>query len=505
VKNSTFVLFMLPVALSHGTYLPTVSSVFEGVEPYPAEAPTLPQPSIASPFGDVGGEQSFNPALLFGPADAAYARPFPPPDEFSATFQAKTPAASLDAHSSSAAPLESKGALQGFWEASIPSGGVPGGGGSPFSGEGTHREYADVAKESQLRRKGPVYYSLKINAGTVYDDNITLGGPGKRKDLQTIIGPAARIQLGSDESTLRLGASYAGAASWFSKSPAQRTYEQVGGLDGGWSGSRLKTGFRLGIQSVENGSPDVGERATLRSQYGGLTLTYPLTGKIGTEVSGDMSRAKSDGLLGSRENRVQEFLTYDFSPKLQIGIGSTQGVLQADAAVRQTYDQALFRVIAHPTGKLGCSASLGNEWRHFGAGEPSSEAPVFAAAATWQVSGQSLLSLEARRRTFASASVVGQNYEATDVSVSARQALSESLDGVITFGYERADYHAATAGVQANRLDNYYFSRLGLNWVINGKISLGGFYEISKNESSGTNPGLSYQRNRIGMALSFNF
>ncbi|MEI6873105.1 MAG: hypothetical protein WCL08_12555, partial [Verrucomicrobiota bacterium] len=86
-------------------------------------------------------------------------------------------------------------------------------------------------------------------------------------------------------------------------------------------------------------------------------------------------------------------------------------VLQAEGGGRQTYEQALLRVIAQPYEKLGWSAAFGNEWRYYEGGEPGTQAPVFSAGLNWKATGHTSLSLDAMRRTFSSASLTGQNYD----------------------------------------------------------------------------------------------
>ncbi len=508
MKNPRVTLLFLSIVLNQlqtvRTLAAAIAPINSGLENIAPEVSDPPPSSLGLPSTDARDGLFFKPIQPFDPLDAAYVRPIPPSEDFTVTFKVKPVLEPLESAEPVAAPLESKEASQRFWEAAIPPSGSPGSGGGPFSGKGGLSEYAELARHAQMQHRGPLYYALKLSAGTVYDDNISIGSSGRRKDFQSSIGPAARVQLGSDESALRLGASYAGAVSWFARYPSQRTIEQSCGLDGGWSGSRLKTGFRFGTQSTQSGTPDAGERVGHRANYGGVTFSYPFTGKLSGELSGDTTRSMFDGLVGSHENRAQEFLNYEWSPKLQLGLGSTQGIMQADGGNRQTYNQALVRVIAQPSAKLGWSASFGNEWRHFDGGEPTTQTPVFTAGANWQVTGQTSLSLDGSRRTFASASLKGQNYEATTVALSARKMLTSTVDGSVSLGYGQANYHAAATGVQASREDEYYYGRMSLNWLINRTCSLGWFYEYSKNVSSG-DQGHPFQRNRIGMALNVSF
>ena len=390
---------------------------------------------------------------------------------------------------------ERKGSELLFWQAAVPS---STGASSPFE------NYAEMARYSQMRRKGPVSYSLRLSSAAIYDDNILLAKTDKRSDMHLSMGPALRMLVGEDESTLRLGANYNGTASWFMRTPNQRAYEQNAGIDGGWSGSRLKLGFRLGLQRTRSGSIDAGDRVGRQVYYAGLTSSYPFTAKLSGELSADVTRASFDALLGSREYRAQQYLNYQCTPKLQLGLGATEGLLRPDAGLGQHYEQALFRAVAQPTAKLGVNASAGVEHRHFESGLASTFTPVYNAAVSWQATGQTSFSLEGRRRVFSSASLGSQNYESTNVTLSAKEMLAATVDATLSIGAERAVYKAVTSAVEASRRDDFVFTRASLDWAIYRNCSLGVFYEFSKNASKGPE-GHPFLRNRTGVSVSVSF
>ena len=390
---------------------------------------------------------------------------------------------------------EREGSSLLFWQAAVP----------PSTGESSPFEnYAEMARYSQMHRKGPLSYSLRLNTTSIYDDNITLATKDRRGDLHLAVGPAVRVLFGSDESTLRLGANYNGTGSWFVRTPTQRAYEQILGIDGGWSGSLLKLGFRLGVQSTRSGSRDAGERVGRQVFYWGLTASYPFTAKLSGELSADITRAKFDSLLGSREYRAQQYLSYQITPKTQLALGATEGLLRPDGGLQQNYEQALLRVVAQPTAKLGLNASAGMEHRHFESGLESTFTPVYNAAVSWQATGQTSFSLEGRRRVFSSASLGSQNYESTNLTLSAREMLAATVDATVAIGAERADYKATTTTVDSTRRDDFVFTRASVDWALLKNCSLGIFYEFSKNLSKGTE-GHPFQRNRVGLSVSLSF
>ncbi len=390
---------------------------------------------------------------------------------------------------------EKRGSELLFWQAPVPP---STGTSSPFE------HYAEMARYSQMHRKGPFSYSLRLSSSAIYDDNILLASSAKRGDMHLAVGPALRVLMGGDDSRLRLGANYTGTASWFMRTPAQRAYEQNTGVDGGWSGSRLKLGIRLGLQRTRSGSIDAGDRVGRQVYYGGLTSSYLFTGKLSGELSVDVTQATFDALLGSREYRAQQYLNYELTPKLQLGLGATEGLLRPDGAPEQNYEQALLRVVSQPTAKLGLNASAGVEQRHFESGLASTFTPVYTALVSWQATGQTSFSLEGRRRVFSSASLGSQNYESTNLTLSAKEMVSATVDATLSIGAERADYKATTNAVTATRRDDFVFTRASMDWAVSKNCSLGIFYEFSKNDSKGPQ-GHPFQRNRTGVSVSLSF
>ena len=362
----------------------------------------------------------------------------------------------------------------------------------------------DAATIEQLRSKGPFMGSLRINTAAVYDDSLSSKPNGKKGDIQIGIGPSARLQLGSAESDLLLGATYSGSASWLMSSPKQRAYEQNIGGGGEWTTGRLKTALRLGFQSNRNGSLDAGARVGSRVSYAGGTVSYQISAKTNAELGADVTKANFNGLLESREYRTEQYLNYQYSPKLQIGLGSTQGLAEAGSSRPQTYVQGGLRAVAQPTAKLGFMVSVGNEWRHFDSGQPGTTAPVFSTGVGWQATGKTSFSIEARRRTFASVALASQNYQSTNVALAVHETLTATLNASLSLGLEDAKYSASSPGVQSNRSDQYVFSHLGLNWLIRRNCSLGTFYEWSQNDSKG-DQSQPFHRNRIGVSLSVSF
>jgi Putative beta-barrel porin 2 len=362
----------------------------------------------------------------------------------------------------------------------------------------------DISDYTNVHRKGALTYALRLYTSAIYDDNISLRKAQKQKDLQLAIGPAAQIQIGDADSLLRLAGTYAGATSWFTKNPQERSLDQTIGLGAGMGRGRLQFALRSGFQTTHQSSRDAGNRVGRRVAYVGSTASWQMSGKTSADISADYTKSDYNTLLNSRELRFQEYLNYQYSPKLQFGIGGAQGVLDATGSRKQNYFQGLARIIAAPTSKIAFNVSAGNEWRHFESKQPSTTAPVFGLGAGWQATAKTGFSLDLRRHTFASAALAAENYESTTVSMTAHELLTQNLNAAVTVGLERAKYSASSPGTLADRNDNFSFTRAGLNWAVRKSCSLETFYEFSQNQSAGSQA-QSFSRNRIGISININF
>jgi hypothetical protein len=500
LKTTAFTWLAVPLAFAHATEAPYAAAPTHLAKEAPYIDPTLPawgrldQIHLEiTPNIDTELFRADDPTLL--------GIDLPPPafdqGEFNLsleTFQKNQDEDSSLLNSRLLREQTSNSTLQ-FWQAPVPP---------ATSGALSDSNLAELTRHTQLKRKGPLSYGFKLGLSSIYDDNITLSSEHRRGDMQFSLTPSGRVLLGSDDSLLRLALNYNGAASWFARTPAQRTYEQNTALEGGWSGSRLKTSFRLGYQDTHNGSADAGERVGRRISYAGVTATYTFSEKTSGELGADVTRARFNDLLGSNEYRAQQFLNYQFTPKTQFGIGASEGILQPDAGRRQTYEQGLLRIVTQPTAKLGFNLSTGAEMRQFDSGKDPTVTPVYTANASWQATAQTTLSLEGRRRTFSSAALQHQNYEATNVALTAREMLSTTMDASVSVGAERADYKSADLDVAASRKDTFLFNRYGFSWAIRRNCSFETFYEYSRNISKGAESH-SFRRNRIGVSLNFSF
>ena len=343
-----------------------------------------------------------------------------------------------------------------------------------------------------------------IGFGLVYDDNYTVSNGVRKSDTLLTISSGLTLTLGNPESKLMLRANYNASGVFFLNHSSQNAFDQSLSFDMYYRMQRLTLGLHIRPSLISGSSVDAGDRIGRKIFYSGLTANYALSEKTSISLNADYTYAGYNGLLSSRETRVQAFVNHQVTPKITIGLGGGYGALDVDGGQTQTSEQALMQISYTPTAKLAFNASAGWEFRNGGNGVPTSTTPVFSVGAAWTPREKTTISVDARRRTYGSAALVGQNYEATGISATITQQLRPLVSANLTVGYEFAEYQQALVGVDASRKDKYFYARAGMGFPIGHRCTANVFYEFSNNTSTG-NGARAFDRNRVGMFLGFKF
>ena len=343
-----------------------------------------------------------------------------------------------------------------------------------------------------------------IGFGLIFDDNFTVSNGNPKADTLLTISSGLTLTLGSTESRLMMRANYSASGVFFLNHSSENAFDQSLSFDVAYRMQRLTLGLHIRPSLISGSSVDAGDRVGRKIFYAGLTANYNVSDKTSINVNTDFTYAGYNGLLSSRETRVQAFVNYLVTPKVTLGLGGGYGVIDVDGGQTQTSEQALVQMSYAATAKLSLSATAGWEFRNGGDGVPTSNTPVFSVGAAWTPREKTTISVDARRRTYGSSALVGQNYEATGFSATISQQLRPRISANLTVGYEFTEYQQALFGVDASRKDNYFYTRVGLGFPVNRWCSGNVFYEFSNNSSTG-NGARGFDRNRVGMFVSCKF
>ena len=340
-----------------------------------------------------------------------------------------------------------------------------------------------------------------VGVSAIFDDNIYLDSSNKVSDVYFAISPGIGASYGADESPLKIRADYTASFLAFVDHSSQDTVDQDAALRVSYEMSKLTLGLTLGFQSLSGADIDVGDRVRRQIYYAGLTANYVLDEKFSVDVNADETVADYKDLNDSNESRLQAWLNYQATGKLKLGVGLLGGYLGVQESPTQTYEQFLLRAHYDATGKLVLYASGGVEVQQ---SDTTTVSPVFSIGGAYSPFARTTITLEIHERVYGSAALDGQDYRATGIMVGVNQELRENLSVFLNVGFENASYYAVASGVNASRVDNYTYARIGPSWQVRQWCQVSSFYEFSNNASSGDGS-RPFTRDRVGIQANFAF
>jgi hypothetical protein len=293
--------------------------------------------------------------------------------------------------------------------------------------------------------------------------------------------PGLRIE---EERASYFFASYAPRQTWYLDHPDENSLEHDAALVGVlWKG-KLKLGIETRFQTLSGPDIDVGSRTDRSLFTGEVVAAYELTGKIGIEAGFRSEIVEyQDAFSSSRNWTNQDYLTYQISPKVRVGLGVGLGYLESENGAAQVYEQALTRVQFQASEKLSFTGVLGAEARQISGGDETVE-PIFTLGVIYRPRERTSLILEARRQTYSSGSRANENNTVTAVSTEVRQQVFQRIDLALAAGVSTSDYQAYSGENDVEREDTLVYVRpsLGLSVTRFSRCELS--YEFRDNDSS---------------------
>ena len=359
-------------------------------------------------------------------------------------------------------------------------------------------------------------YNVGVTVREVYDDNINISSFQRISDTYTVIEPGIHLGFGDSAGGFNyLTFDYIASVYFFAEQTERDTVEHLihlaaqhdfGHLVLGISQDvRILDGTNLNNLSNTTGvqaNTDVGGPSRENTYTTTVNATYDLTGKL--FLSGQISYAMYDyeTLISSRQASANLFINYVYSPKLVIGLGATGGVNSSDGpASDETFEQMNVRANYIVSGKISLSLSAGLEFRQFGDGD--SVSPVYEIAGTYRPFENTIITIAGSRRTVSSASLAGQDYTDTNISLTFSQRLFSRVNVSLGVGYTNSDYLSATNGASTARSDDYFYVEPSIDVDITRYWSIGCYY-LYRQDSS-TLALFSFYDNQFGIRSSLTF
>jgi hypothetical protein len=360
-------------------------------------------------------------------------------------------------------------------------------------------------------------YNVDVTVREVYDDNINISSFQRISDTYTVIEPGIHLGFGDSAGGFNyLTFDYIASVYFFAEHSERNTVEHLihlaaqhdfGHLVLGISQDvRILDGTNLNTLSNTTGvqaNTDVGGPSRENTYTTTVNATYDLTGKL--FLSGQAGFAISDyaTLISSQVTSGNIYINYVYNPKLVIGLGATGGVNSSDGQTSdETFEQMNARANYIVSGKISLSLSGGLEFRQFGGGGDS-VSPVYEISGTYRPFENTVITIAGSRRTVSSASLAGQDYTDTNISLTFSQRLFSRVSFSLGVGYQNLDYLSATNGASTTRSDDYFYIEPSIDVDITRYWSIG-FYYLYRQDSS-TLALFSFYDNQFGVRSSLTF
>src|SRR4029077_20376651 len=203
---------------------------------------------------------------------------------------------------------------------------------------------------------------------------------------------------------------------------------------------------------------------------------------LGGQASYEISDYES--LISSRVASGNNYINYVYSPKLVIGLGATGGLNSTDGPTAdETFEQINVRANYIVSGKISLTISGGLEFRQFGGGGDS-VSPVFEIAGSYRPFENMAITVAGSRRTLSSASLAGQDYSETTISLTFSQRLFSRINVGLGIGYTNSEYLSATTGASTARSDDYFYIEPSIDVDITRYWSVGVYYLYRQDSST---------------------
>jgi hypothetical protein len=358
-----------------------------------------------------------------------------------------------------------------------------------------------------LVKLGPFDITPRVSSTLYYDDNIETDETDEIEDMvftlaPTITGVARDIADGVGK---QMSLSYTPFFYvYFDENDLNRV-DHFASVAGSVSGVKLTLGFEQYYRRTTDPVIDIGTRADRSAYDTVLSSQYLVTEKTSIEINGSLNVVDYDDEIynGSWSVANDDWVNYQYSPKLGLGLGVVIGYQSIDNSPDQTYQQGLARVTYAIAEKVNLSARLGGEWRQFKGGADDSLTPVWSVGAAYRPRDSTTLSLRLFQEYRSSARDGGSSYVYTGASLRIRQMLMQRLALNLAGTYSNLDYESTVSGGQTDRNDDLFLFRASLDVYIRPRWTVGVFYDFQTRDS--TNPQLEFDRNRVGLQTAWSY
>ncbi|MGA1540052.1 MAG: hypothetical protein ACO39C_06495 [Chthoniobacterales bacterium] len=346
-----------------------------------------------------------------------------------------------------------------------------------------------------------------FSAGVVYDDNIFISNTDRKGDAIFNISGGFALEIGDyrtlEENYLLL--EYLASGYFFSKYTSQNSFGQNASLLAQYRFNQLAVQLESQYQYINGAQRQVGGFTTRNLVYNDLRFIYDVSEK----TSFDLELSQDSNIYNSPYNSSYYFqatagMDYLILPKVRIGLEGTAGYTTAENNPDQTYQIINARAKYDLTGKVAIKATGGVQFNQYvTGGEAMRVSPVFSLGAEYLPFPNTTISLLGYRNLFVSPSLDNQDYWATGVELGITQTIAQKFQVGVAGGYENDTYVSNLPGVDADRVDNFFFIQPQISYNFLRYLTATVFYEHRFNDS--TLQVDTWYDNQVGFEISASF
>jgi hypothetical protein len=371
--------------------------------------------------------------------------------------------------------------------------------------ESTQSEYMDESVPGNGFKYGPISGHLDLVSSVIYNDNIYIQPTQKTSDVISTLSPGVTLEAGDylqrEESWATL--IYSPSFLLFAENPRNDAIDQDGRLNLEYRPASWTFGLEQEYLKLSGPIVEAGNRINRSTYDTHLYVRYDFSPRTSFEIDGNQSiNDYPEPLFSFNIWTASEWMDYWITPKIQIGVGATEGVLDVSRNPHQTYQQLLTRFQYDLDESLHLRGSIGAEVREFQDDQSNRENGIYSLGGTYTFAVNTQFLLDAYRRDESSLVAADQNYTLTGGSLGLRQTFADKYTLNLTAGFDHSEYYATREAINTNGQYNYFFVRPGFTYQITSELMAEIFYQYQQNRSSQFN---AFTNNQTGVDVTYHF
>jgi Putative beta-barrel porin 2 len=368
-----------------------------------------------------------------------------------------------------------------------------------------------------LFQYGPVTLHPHVVNSLIYGSGIQATVGNEQDTLVDTLSPGVTADLGRHWTV-----DYTPTLNFYSSRQFHNSVDQSASLTGAthyedWD-------FNLSQNANISSDPltETGAQTDQESYSTALSAAYAFNDKWAANASVDQSISLVSELQDSYNWSTLEGVSYEFSPRLNVGISAGGGytkvsgdATEADSNPDSVNEEIQFNANWRATDKISLQGSVGvNDEQFLAAGFNDSLSPIFSAAIQYQPFKVTQISLSAGRSVGSSDFFIeAQTSDSTTISLSLNQRILKKYNLTLGVGYSQTQYTTTdtitipSLGLNFSlgnaRTDNEYTfnASFGRSFLTHGNWAI--TYQYSDNESSIAE--FSQRSNQIGLQVGFSY